>query len=188
MKNMARKNMAGAVFSSVDLTITDLTGANLSGGTFDRSDLSNVCLVEANMKRTSLASADLSRANLTRANLRGANLEMANLSRADLREADLSNTYKVGANFNGAELTGTMFTLGRNVGHRVINISIEQNDIFGYVAEIEGKVEICLEVGFDSYTLPVFEMKLANGEFDDTALPYLETVIADLKQIRAALK
>ena len=116
-------NFQGAVFRRSDLTGSNFTGALLDTADFAYAKAPNALFTEARLQ-----GADLSRANLTRsvfddADLSGAQLLQTNmlycsLERVDFAEADarLANLYSAGlwqakterANFDGANLAGTL--------------------------------------------------------------------------------
>ena len=116
-------NFQGAVFRRSDLTGSNFTGALLDTADFAYAKAPNALFTEARLQ-----GADLSRANLTRsvfddADLSGAQLLQTNmlycsLERVDFAEVDarLANLYSAGlwqakterANFDGANLAGTL--------------------------------------------------------------------------------
>ncbi len=85
--------------------------ANLSGPNLAGANLSGT-----NLEAARLMLANLRRANLQRANLRRAKMEGADLRGADLRGADLRNAYLADNKWEGAYLTGAIWTDGRKCG------------------------------------------------------------------------
>lgn len=99
--DQGRRDFGQLVLSSINLAKTQLAGA-----IFHQSRL-----LKANLQGANLAGADFGRANLAQANLRDANLGRAyfsytNLTDADLRGADLSHAYLNHAILDGTNLCG----------------------------------------------------------------------------------
>jgi len=96
---------------SLDLRITNLTGADLQGAFLQGAHLSGAnlqgaSLIGANLQGAIFYIADLQGADLMVADLQGAGLRDANLEGADLGVADLQGAVLMGANLQAASLMG----------------------------------------------------------------------------------
>lgn len=94
--------------------VLNLSGAQLSGAAWPQAWLEKCSLNDADLSSADLREAKLKKAQLCRANLSGANLEQAVLTDAQLHEADLRGARLVrivadGAEFCDADLTGADF-------------------------------------------------------------------------------
>jgi uncharacterized protein YjbI with pentapeptide repeats len=96
-------DLAGVVFTRINLSDANLENANLAGAQLFLTDLSNANLRNANLQGAKLGGADLGGADLRGANLTGAVLEGAYLQGAQLDGKIVSDTPYVDENL--AEVT-----------------------------------------------------------------------------------
>lgn len=95
-------NLVGAILDGAHLFSADLSGADLSGAFLFRADLRS-----AHLSSADLFVADLSGADLSNANLSFAELSHAKLTNARLNNANFSGAFLFRADLSGADLTGT---------------------------------------------------------------------------------